>query len=230
MRMKKIGKMKKILLFALMGFMGSAVWGQNPVVYNTGFEVGDDTAWTFYGGPNRWHIGTAVADSGSRSLYVSHDGGATNAYTTTAPTCAWAVKSLTLGGGMYRCSFRWRAAGESMYDCLRVALVRDKGVDGVGGDSVYVDMLMLTAKDSAAWCRLQEAFRAPEPMEAMQRRIDAGEDIVTVGRYRGGDEATDMRVVSYLNRTVSIIHAATADDMHAVLYANMENNIRNRTS
>ena len=108
---------------------------------------------------------------------------------------------------------------------LRVALVRDKGVDGVDGDSVYVDMLMLTAKDSAAWCRLQEAFRAPEPMEAMQR----SEDIVTVGRYRGGDEATDMRVVSYLNRTVSIIHAASADDMHAVLYANMENNIRNRT-
>ena len=149
-----------------------------------------------------------------------------------------AVAVLAVAAVVQAC-MRLNGGGESvlegLYDeyagqeGLRVALVRDKGVDGVGGDSVYVDMLMLTAKDSAAWCRLQEAFRAPEPMEAMQRRIDAGEDIVTVGRYRGGDEATDMRVVSYLNRTVSIIHAATADDMHAVLYANMENNIRNRT-
>ena len=112
---------------------------------------------------------------------------------------------------------------------LQVALLRDKGVFNgpAATDSVYVDMLMLTATDSAAWCRLQEDFRAPQPVEAMQRRIDAGEDIVTVGRYRGAAavEATDMKVVSYLNRTVSIIHAASAADMQAVLHRNMENNI-----
>ena len=112
---------------------------------------------------------------------------------------------------------------------LQVALLRDKGVFNgpEATDSVYVDMLMLTATDSAAWCRLQEDFRAPQPVEAMQRRIDAGEDIVTVGRYRGAAavEANDMKVVSYLNRTVSIIHAASAADMQAVLHRNMENNI-----
>ena len=112
---------------------------------------------------------------------------------------------------------------------LQVALLRDKGVFNgpAATDSVYVDMLMLTATDSAAWCRLQEDFRAPQPVEAMQRRIDAGEDIVTVGRYRGAAavEANDMKVVSYLNRTVSIIHAASAADMQAVLHRNMENNI-----
>ena len=140
MIMKNIGKMKKILSFAFMGIMVSVVWGQNPVVYSTGFEVGDDTAWTFYGGPNRWHIGTAVADSGSRSLYISNDGGVTNAYTNTAATCAWAVKSLTLGGGMYRCSFRWRAVGESFYDYLRVALVPD---------TVVPDTTMITSWQSA---------------------------------------------------------------------------------
>ena len=112
---------------------------------------------------------------------------------------------------------------------LQVALLHDKGVHSgpAQGDSVFVDMLMLTATDSAAWCRLQEDFRAPQPLEAMQRKIDAGEDIVTVGRYRaGGDEAYDMRVVSYLNRTVSIIHAASEADMHTVLHRNMENNIK----
>ena len=61
---------------------------------------------------------------------------------------------------------------------LQVALLRDKGVfcGPAQGDSVYVDMLMLTATDSAAWCRLQEDFRAPQPLEAMQRKIAAGED------------------------------------------------------
>ena len=112
---------------------------------------------------------------------------------------------------------------------LQVALLRDKGVFNgpAASDSVYVDMLMLTATDSAAWCRLQEDFRAPQPLEAMQRKIDVGEDIVTVGRYRSAEaaEANDMKVVSYLNRTVSIIHAASAADMQAVLHRNMENNI-----
>ena len=112
---------------------------------------------------------------------------------------------------------------------LQVALLRDKGVFNgpEATDSVYVDMLMLTATDSAAWCRLQEDFRAPQPLEAMQRKIDAGEDIVTVGRYRSAEaaEANDMKVVSYLNRTVSIIHVASAADMQAVLHRNMENNI-----
>ena len=115
-------------------------------------------------------------------------------------------------------------------DGLHVALLHDKGVHSgpAQGDSVFVDMLMLTATDSAAWCRLQDEFRAPQPMEAMQRKIDAGEDIVTVGRYRAGgnDEASDKRVVSYLNRTVSIIHTASPADMRAVLHSNMENNIK----
>ena len=123
-----------------MGVMGSVVKGQNPVEYSTGFEVGDDTAWTFYGGPNRWHIGTAVADSGSRSLYISNDGGISNAYTNTSTTCAWAVKELTLGGGMYRFSFRWRSVGESVYDYLRVALVPD---------TVQPDTTMITTWQSA---------------------------------------------------------------------------------
>lgn len=135
--------MKKILLLGLMGlmgFMGSGVKGQNPVVYSTGFEVGEDTAWTLVGGPNRWHIGSAVADSGSRSLYVSNDGGATNAYTNTAVTCAWAIKDLTLSGGMYRISYRWRCMGESIYDYLRVALVPD---------TVQPDTTMITTWQTA---------------------------------------------------------------------------------
>ena len=115
-------------------------------------------------------------------------------------------------------------------DDMRAVLIRDKGVY-CGSDSVYVDMLMLTALDSAAWNSLQADFKAPQPVEAMQRKIDGGADLVTVGRYRSADAepGNDMRVVSYLNRTVSIIHAASADDLRAVTRANMEQNIKNTT-
>lgn len=115
-------------------------------------------------------------------------------------------------------------------DDMRAVLVRDKGIS-CGSDSVYVDMLMLTALDSAAWNSLQADFKAPQPVEAMQRKIDGGADLVTVGRYRSADAepGNDMRVVSYLNRTVSIIHAASADDLSAVTRANMEQNIKNTT-
>ena len=115
-------------------------------------------------------------------------------------------------------------------DDMRAVLVRDKGVY-CGSDSVYVDMLMLTALDSAAWNSLQADFKAPQPVEAMQSKIDGGADLVTVGRYRSDDAepGNDMRVVSYLNRTVSIIHAASADDLRAVTRANMEQNIKNTT-
>ena len=135
--------MKKIFLLGLIGLVvlaGNVAKGQNPVVYSTGFEVGEDTAWTLVGGPNRWHIGSAVADSGSRSLYISNDGGATNAYTNTNVTCAWAYKDLTLSGGMYRMSYRWRCMGESIYDYLRVALVPD---------TVQPDTTMITTWQTA---------------------------------------------------------------------------------
>jgi hypothetical protein len=135
--------MKKILLLGLiglMGFMGSGGKGQNLVVYSTGFEVGEDTAWTLVGGPNRWHIGSAVADSGSRSLYVSNDGGVNNAYTNTNVTCAWAYRDVTLSGGIYRMSYRWRSNGEQAYDYLRVALVPD---------TVQPDTTMITDYQSA---------------------------------------------------------------------------------
>ena len=116
------------------------------------------------------------------------------------------------------------------HDNLRAVLVRDKSVS-CGSDSVYVDILMLTALDSEAWNNLQTEFDIPQPIEAMQKRIEQGEDIVTVGRYRGtgAEPDNDMRVISYVNRSVNIIHAANADDMRAITRANMENNINNTT-
>ena len=50
--------------------------------YYTGFEPGDDVAWRclFSNSDNEWCIGSAVAATGSRSLYITDDGGASNHY------------------------------------------------------------------------------------------------------------------------------------------------------
>lgn len=149
-----------------------------------------------------------------------------------------AVAVLAVTAAVQACMHLGKAEGplDGLYnsyapcDDLRVALLLDKGVGSLNeqGDSIRVDMLMLTATDSAAWQRLRSDFAAPQPVEAMQRRIDNGDDIVTVGRYRNGDSsACALRVVSYLNRTVSIVLAANDDDLHAVLCSQMEDNIKN---
>lgn len=150
-----------------------------------------------------------------------------------------AVAVLAVTAAVQACMHLGKAEGplDGLYDDyaaregLRVALLHDKGVSSgpEAGDSIYVDMLMLTATDSAAWQRLQRDFRAPQPVEAMQRRIDAGNDIVTVGRYDGMADSTAsaLRVVSYLNRTVSIVLAANDEELHAVLCSHMDDNIKN---
>lgn len=117
----------------------------------------------------------------------------------------------------------------SRCDGLSVALVRDKGIPcgPAAGDSLRVDLLMITADDSAAWRRLSDEFTIPEPLPAMQQRIDRGSDIVSVRRYEpavptGGE---NIRVASYLRRQVCIINAADTAAIAAVRHYQMEMNI-----
>ena len=98
-----------------------------PIVtfpYSTGFEAGDDNNWLFANGTNAWVIDTAVAMSGSRALYISNDGGASNSYTNSSTTVSYAYRAMTISDtGRYAFSFDWRANGESNYDYIRVFLV-----------------------------------------------------------------------------------------------------------
>lgn len=75
--------------------------------------------------PNRWVIGTATSNGGTRSLYVSNDNGISNNYTTaSADAVDYAFVTLNLTDtGDYGYSFDWKCQGESIYDFLRAALV-----------------------------------------------------------------------------------------------------------
>ena len=73
---------------------------------------------------NAWVIGTAVSNGeGSHALYISNDGGATNAYTNSAACVVFAQKAFNFAAGNYVFSYDWLAQGESTYDFIRVALV-----------------------------------------------------------------------------------------------------------
>ena len=93
----------------------------NP--YSTGFE-GDACDWYFINGTqtNAWAWGTATQNGGSKSLYVSNDGGATNQYSLTSISRSFAIKPVHIGTGNHFVSFDWKNEGEGNSDYLRVAL------------------------------------------------------------------------------------------------------------
>ena len=75
-------------------------------------------------GSNGWHIGSTVNHGGSNSLYVTNDGGTTNAYTNTNQSISFALTYLQIPyDSTYAISYDWRCQGEGSYDLMRVALV-----------------------------------------------------------------------------------------------------------
>ncbi len=90
------------------------------------FEAGNN--WMFINGglTNAWSYGEAAHNGeGTHALYISNDGGATNAYTNSSAVVVYAVKTFILEEGVYTFQYDWKASGESTYDYLRVALIPD---------------------------------------------------------------------------------------------------------
>ena len=88
------------------------------------FENDSDTAdWTFVNSPtNAWVIDSAVAQAGSKSLYISSDGGATNSYNNGTTAVSFAYQQFAFEPGGYNLTYNWRCNGESAYDFIRVFL------------------------------------------------------------------------------------------------------------
>ena len=83
-----------------------------------------DSVWTLVNGTvtNQWVIDTAISNGGSRSLYISNDGGSSNAYTTSSTSFAYAELGGWMEPGIYNISYDWKAYGESNYDYIRAFL------------------------------------------------------------------------------------------------------------
>ncbi|OYQ31897.1 hypothetical protein CHU92_15500, partial [Flavobacterium cyanobacteriorum] len=83
--------------------------------YSEGFE-NPVTGWSLSNGTqtNKWVIGPAVNNGGNRSLYISNDNGASNAYTLTATSTVHAYRDYIVPANPFQLSlsFDWRSAGE----------------------------------------------------------------------------------------------------------------------
>lgn len=72
---------------------------------------------------NAWYVDTAAHNGGSRSLYISNDGGLTNAYA--SPACyVWAYRDIYFPASPngYEFSFDWHCLGESSLDYVEAYL------------------------------------------------------------------------------------------------------------
>lgn len=113
------------------------------------FEAGNN--WMFINGnlTNAWSYGEAAHNGeGTHAIYISNDGGATNAYTNSSAALVYAVKTFILEEGVYTFRYDWKANGESSYDYLRVALIPDS-IELVASTSVPSGLS--TTAFPAAW-------------------------------------------------------------------------------
>ena len=85
---------------------------------------GTNCGWDLINGEltNQWAWGTAANNGGTHALYISNDGGTTNAYSH-SNTMVYAAKLLTFTEGTFDFSYDWKANGESNSDYMRVALI-----------------------------------------------------------------------------------------------------------
>ena len=98
--------------------------GIASVPYVDNFEDGNN--WMLINGSltNAWVYGEAAHNGeGTHALYISNDGGASNAYTNNSAAVVYAVKPFYFEEGIYDFQYDWRANGEGNYDYIRVALV-----------------------------------------------------------------------------------------------------------
>ena len=109
---------------------------EGPVSADAGYT--DDfegiNTWTLHNGEqiNAWYVGDAVYNGGGKALYVSKDGGFTNAYDIYSPAFVFADKLFRFDGGAYDFAYDWRCGGEENWDYLRVALIPEDAAPTAG--------------------------------------------------------------------------------------------------
>jgi len=103
-------------------FMTTQIPAQLPYIQD--FSGSNDFGLLNGGQPNVWFHGSATGNTG-KSIYITNDGGITNAYTDNSGSVVQAYRDIEIptGTSLATFSFDWKTDGESYYDYLRVWLV-----------------------------------------------------------------------------------------------------------
>ncbi|MBA5794049.1 MULTISPECIES: fibronectin type III domain-containing protein, partial [unclassified Flavobacterium] len=150
-----------LIILSLISVLWFSLSAQTALPYTQGFE-NTNHGWTLANGTqtNGWFVGTAVANGGTKSLYISNDSGVTNNYTNSTASTVHAYKDFIVPIGVpeVEISFDWRALGESCCDYIRVWLVPTSFTPTVGTQiGTATDQINLTGNLNmdASFKRLQ---------------------------------------------------------------------------
>ena len=109
---------------------------------------------------------------------------------------------------------------------IDVSFVKDYKVN----DTVFVDVTILEANDSASWVSLKNDFEVPNPSPDFQQFIDNGEDLIYVKiipKSTTRDTILDsysnnLLAISHLNRTLTVFHVKNKTELHVVTHYNFD--------
>lgn len=106
--------------------------------YVESFETVQPNQWNIVKaeGYNGWVVGSAVKHTGTKSLYISNDGG-TAAYDITKASRSWAYRTMYLKSGVYNISYNWSCMGEGGADYIKAGLFPAEAMFKANDDKVY---------------------------------------------------------------------------------------------
>jgi len=119
--------MKTLLIFTLLSLITLGIYAQTTIL-SENFEDGTG-GWVFANHPsiqNAWHIGTATACNYEHSLYISNDGGASHAYSTTVTAGAvYVYHNITIPPNQMdiQLNLDIKSRGEGSFDFARIYMM-----------------------------------------------------------------------------------------------------------
>lgn len=109
-------------------------------------------------------------------------------------------------------------------DGVDATFVKDYKVN----DSVFVNVTVLQAKDSAGWALLCKDFDVPTPSHQTQSHIDDGVDLITTRLIVRDTTDTsykyksDILGISHLSHTITAFHTKSKSDAWSVMNYNFD--------
>lgn len=107
--------------------------------------------------------------------------------------------------------------------------------DFIINDTVSVNVTLLQSIDSTGWATLRKDFNIPKLDSEMQQLINNGDEMVftiQVDKHdyshiiKGYSPDVELLAISYLMKSVCIFHVNDEDEIHAVLFYNLDNSTK----
>ena len=151
--------------------VGDSWFEDFEIAYNHFWELHDG----YYPDKAKWASSSAAnnTEGGHYSMYITNDGGNSNAYTNDHRLVVYAAKLLHFVKGKFTFSFDWKCVGEEYWDYLQVGLV--PGSEAIIADSVGTSM-------PTGWVRLHDQEKL-NGSDTWQTTPDKTITIATAGDY-----------------------------------------------